>query len=133
MDKRALMVGSVFLFLAVALGAFGAHGLKAHVTPEGLAQWRTAVEYQFYHGLGLLLLAGMATRLPARSVRLIVIAFTLGMVLFCGSIYLLATRDVTGLQGLAPVLGPLTPLGGLCFMLGWAALFITAWRRKEER
>lgn len=133
MDKRALLLGSGVLFLAVALGAFGAHGLKTHVDQEGLAQWRTAVEYQFYHGLGLLLLAGMASRLPALSVRLVRLSFTFGILLFCGSIYLLATRDVTGLQGLVPVLGPITPLGGLCFMVGWAALFITAWRRAEER
>ncbi|MBL7945633.1 MAG: DUF423 domain-containing protein [Flavobacteriales bacterium] len=133
MDRRALLLGSAFLFLAVALGAFGAHGLKAHVGPEGLAQWRTAVEYQFYHGLGLLLLAAMATTLPARSVRLVRLSFTSGILLFSGSIYLLATRDVSGLQGLASILGPITPLGGLCFMVGWATLFITAWRRADDR
>lgn len=133
MDKRALLLGSLVLFLAVAFGAFGAHGLKTYVEPEALAQWKTAVEYQFYHGLGLLLLAGMAGSLPAASVRVVRLSFTFGILLFCGSIYLLATRDVTGLQGLAPVLGPLTPLGGLCFMVGWATLFITAWRRADDR
>ncbi len=133
MDKRALLLGSAFLFLAVALGAFGAHGLKAHVSPEALSQWRTAVEYQFYHGLGLLLLAGMANRLSALAVRVMRLSFSLGILLFSGSIYLLATRDVSGLQGLASVLGPITPLGGLCFTVGWATLFITAWRRADDR
>ncbi|HOY28653.1 MAG TPA: DUF423 domain-containing protein [Flavobacteriales bacterium] len=133
MDKRALLLGSLVLFLAVAFGAFGAHGLKTYVEPEALAQWKTAVEYQFYHGLGLLLLAGLASSLPVASMRLVRLSFTFGILLFCGSIYLLATRDVTGLQGLAPVLGPLTPLGGLCFMVGWATLFITAWRRADDR
>ncbi len=133
MDKRALLLGSLVLFLAVAFGAFGVHGLKTYVEPEALAQWKTAVEYQFYHGLGLLLLAGLASSLPVASMRLVRLSFTFGILLFCGSIYLLATRDVTGLQGLAPVLGPLTPLGGLCFMVGWATLFITAWRRADDR
>lgn len=133
MDKRSLSWGSAVLLIAVALGAFGAHGLKARVGPEALAQWKTAVEYQFYHGLGLILLAALAGHLPVKRVKVIRILFLLGILLFSGSIYLLATREVFGMQGLTPFIGPITPLGGLLFMAGWAVLFITAWRTADDR
>lgn len=133
MDKRSLTWGSAVLLIAVALGAFGAHGLKARVVPEALAQWKTAVEYQVYHGLGLVLLAALAGRLPSKRVRMISTFFMVGILLFSGSIYLLATREVFGTQGLTPVLGPVTPVGGLMFMAGWAVLFITAWRAADDR
>lgn len=121
------------LFIAVALGAFGAHGLKSQVGPEAVAQWQTGVQYQFYHGFGLVLLAALGGRLPQKRIRLIGNLFVAGILLFSGSIYLLATRDILGTQGLTPVLGPITPLGGLCFLAGWAVLFITAWRRADDR
>ncbi len=133
MDKRSLAWGSGVVLIAVALGAFGAHGLKARVGPEALAQWKTAVEYQVYHGLGLILLAALAGHLPIRRVPVVRTLFLLGILFFSGSIYLLATREVFGTQGLTPVLGPITPLGGLLFMAGWALLFITALRRTDER
>ncbi len=133
MNKRSLTWGSAVLLIAVALGAFGAHGLKARVGPEALAQWKTAVEYQVYHGLGLVLLAALAGRLPAKLVRIISKLFMVGILLFSGSIYLLATREVFGTQALTSVLGPVTPVGGLMFMAGWAVLFITAWRAADDR
>lgn len=133
MDKRSITVGSMLLLIAVALGAFGAHGLRSHVGPAAVAQWNTAVEYQFYHGFGVLLLAAFANRLPPQRIRLIRSLFVAGVLLFSGSIYLLATRDILGTQTLSPILGPITPLGGLCFMAGWAVLFITAWRTADDR
>jgi len=133
MDKRSLSLGTFVLLLAVALGAFGAHGLKTQVGPEAVTQWKTGVEYQFYHGFGLVLLAALGGRIPQKKVRLIGTFFLGGIVLFSGSIYLLATREVFGTQGLTPFVGPLTPLGGLLFMAGWAVLFITALRTADER
>lgn len=133
MDKRSLSLGTFVLLLAVALGAFGAHGLKTKVGPEAVAQWKTGVEYQFYHGFGLVLLAALGGRVPQRKIRLIGSLFLGGIILFSGSIYLLATREVFGTQGLTPFVGPLTPLGGLLFMAGWAVLFITALRTADER
>ena len=133
MEKRSLILGSLSLFFAVAFGAFGAHGLKSQVGPEAVAQWKTGVEYQFYHGLGLLLLAALGGRLPLKKLRLISTFFLGGIVLFSGSIYLLATREVFGTQGLTPILGPITPMGGLLFMAGWGVLFITALRTADER
>ena len=129
MDKRSLAWGAGLLLVAVAFGAFGAHGLKARLSPEELAQWKTAVEYQFYHGLGLCLLAALGAHLPAPSNRLVRRLFIGGVALFCGSIYLLSTRELFGTHGLSPILGPITPLGGLLFMAGWAVLLVTAVRR----
>ncbi len=126
MDKRSLAWGAILLFIAVGMGAFGSHGLKVVLAPDALAQWRTAVEYQFYHGLGLVFLAALGSHLPARRLRLIRSAFVAGIALFCGSVYLLSIRDLVGIQALSPVLGPITPLGGLCFLAGWGILFVTA-------
>lgn len=128
MDRKQLGWAAGILIIAVAFGAFGAHGLRPRVTPEALDQWRTAVEYQFYHGLALLFLALAPAGVPARSMRLAGLLFRLGILLFCGSIYLLSTRELTHAHGLTPFLGPITPLGGLLFMAGWAVLLITAWR-----
>lgn len=99
---------------AVALGAFGAHALKARLETDSLATWSTAVEYHLVHALALLALAlfGSAT---GRPVGLPAAAFTAGIVLFSGSLYLLAL-------GGPRWLGPITPLGGACFIGGWIAL-----------
>jgi len=133
MDKRSLAWGAGILFVAVACGAFGAHALKAALSPEAMAQWKTAVEYQFYHGLGLMLLAALAGHLPAGKVNAVRMLFIGGVLLFCGSIYLLSTRELLGTEGLTPVLGPVTPLGGLLFLAGWMVLFLTALRRTDGR
>lgn len=125
---RLVTAGASVLAIAVALGAFGAHGLKSVLSPDALAQWRTGVEYQFYHGLGLLLLAALHGRIPERPLRLAGGLLLAGVVAFSGSLYLLATRDLLGTQALTPVLGPVTPLGGLCFIAGWGLLLVGARR-----
>jgi len=133
MDKRSLVWGAGILWVAVAFGAFGAHALKARLTLEALAQWKTAVEYQFYHGLGLVLLSTLANHLPTSAVRVARRLFIGGVALFCGSIYLLSTRELLGTQALGSILGPITPLGGLLFMAGWALLLVNAVRRTDAR
>lgn len=111
--RRLGIAGAIAMLLAVAIGAFGAHALRARIAPDLLAVYRTGVEYHAYHALGLLALAAIATRLPdsralAWAGRLIVA----GLVLFCGSLYLLA---ITGTRGW----GMVTPFGGTAFILGW--------------
>lgn len=133
MDRKTLAWAAAVLCVAVAFGAFGAHGLKSRVGPEAVAQWQTGVQYQFYHGLGLFGLALLGGRLPAQRSRLIRALLLAGIFLFSGSIYLLATRDILGTQGLTMVLGPITPLGGLCFIAAWVVLFMTALRTTDER
>jgi uncharacterized membrane protein YgdD (TMEM256/DUF423 family) len=133
MDRRSLTLASAILFVAVAFGAFGAHALKDRLAPDALAQWKTAVEYQFYHGLGVLLLAPLGGHLPAQRLRLVRALFGTGVVLFCGSIYLLSTRELLGHQAISSILGPFTPIGGLLLLAGWGVLFITALRSTDGR
>ncbi|MCU0319503.1 MAG: DUF423 domain-containing protein [Flavobacteriales bacterium] len=133
MRPTLIRTGALLLLLAVAAGAFGAHGLRARLTPEALDQWRTAVEYQFYHGLGLLLVAALSSYLPLERARWVLRLFSVGVVLFSGSIYLLSTRDLTGLHAAGAVLGPITPIGGLALMAGWGLLLISAGKGTDQR
>jgi uncharacterized membrane protein YgdD (TMEM256/DUF423 family) len=109
------------MLLGVAAGAFGAHGLKERLTPDLLAVWETAVRYQIYHALGLLALAALWDRLSARA-STAGWCFLLGTLVFSGSLYALS---LTGIRKL----GAITPIGGLLFLAGWAAL-LTALRAK---
>lgn len=108
-------VGALFAGLGVAAGAFGAHGLRAMLAEPMLVVYETAVRYQMYHALALLVLAVLAVRLPPRTTLLVAGLFTGGIVFFSGSLYLLA------LTGTRP-LGMLTPVGGTLFIAGWAVL-----------
>lgn len=117
--KLWLALGAGYGFVGVALGAFGAHALKARLAPEMLAIWRTAVEYHFYHALALVLVGVLALQRPARALDVSGAAFALGILVFSGSLYALALSGVRGL-------GAVTPLGGLLFLAGWAALLWAA-------
>ncbi len=132
MHHRLIAIGSALLIIAVAFGAFGAHGLKARLTPEALSQWHTGVEYQFIHALGILMLAALADRLKPAAVRWACRAFVGGVLLFSGSLYLLSTRDLLGTHSWTPLIGPVTPLGGLLYMAGWTVLLITALRGPDR-
>jgi uncharacterized membrane protein YgdD (TMEM256/DUF423 family) len=113
--------GAIAAGIAVILGAFGAHGLKARVTPEMLVVFETGARYHMYHALGLLAVAGAAARWPSAWVTASGWLFIAGIVIFSGSLYLMT---LTG----ARWLGAFTPLGGLAFILGWAALAMSALR-----
>jgi uncharacterized membrane protein YgdD (TMEM256/DUF423 family) len=130
MKNRTLAWASAILLLAVGLGAFGAHGIEQHVDIRAYHNWQTAAQYQFYHGLALLGLATLEGRLASRVITLVRILFVLGVICFCGSLYLLATREIMGTDVLTRFLGPITPLGGLLFMAGWAALLVGALRNR---
>ena len=129
MNERTLAWASGILFLAVALGAFGAHGIRGRVDAEAYHDWTTAAQYQFYHGLALLALANMGGKLSERAVSFVRILFLLGILCFCGSLYLLAAREPLGIEAWTRVIGPITPLGGLLFLAGWAVIFVNALRR----
>lgn len=131
MNNRTLAWASAILLLAVALGAFGAHGIEPHVDILAYHNWQTAAQYQFYHGLALLGLAAIHDRLASRIVSVVRILFVLGVICFSGSLYLLATREIIGIQSLTRFLGPITPLGGLLFMAGWTMLLIGAMRKSD--
>ncbi len=125
-SRSLLLSGSILAALGVALGAFGAHGLKSMVSPEMLNTFETAARYQMYHSFGLLL-AGLAARTSqpelAGKFRLVGWLFGIGVLLFCGSLYLLILLN-------APWLGAVTPFGGVSFIAGWIVLVLTFSRRK---
>jgi uncharacterized membrane protein YgdD (TMEM256/DUF423 family) len=114
-DKQAGLLGALFGLLAVGLGAFGAHGLEGVLAPEEMATYETAVRYQMYHALALLLLSAASGKLPPSVVRGAGWAFTAGVLVFSGSLYLLLFLGL-------PWLGAVTPVGGVSFMVGWIIL-----------
>ena len=119
MDRTFLLIGTLAGFLAVTLGAFGAHALRERMSSEMLAVFETGVRYQMYHALALLLVSAMMPRMGGWLVVSGGWLFTAGIVLFSGSLYVLALTGVT-------VFGAITPIGGLAFLAGWACLAIAA-------
>ena len=128
MNKKIILTAAFFGALAVVLGAFGAHSLKNIVDVYSLSIWQKGVEYQFYHTFALLYLSTFA-RYKNKLIVLAFSFFTAGIVLFSGSLYLLALKDVFT-SSIAQYVGPVTPLGGLCFVIGWVCLFLAALKDK---
>jgi uncharacterized membrane protein YgdD (TMEM256/DUF423 family) len=118
MDRTFLLIGSVLGFLGVVFGAFGAHALRSRLSPEMLAVFETAVRYQMYHTFALLIVAAAIGR--AGDAGLLVMAgwfFLAGILLFSGSLYALVFTNVG-------MLGALTPVGGVLFLIGWGCLIL---------
>lgn len=127
MSKLTLSIAAISGALAVCFGAFGAHMLKNMIDVSSIQLWKTAVEYQFYHTLALTFLA-IAPHKLGRLKKLSALFFTLGIILFSGSLYSLALRSqIIWLN--STILGPITPLGGLCFILGWICLLMAVLRK----
>lgn len=123
MDRTFFLLGAVLGFLGVAFGAFGAHGLKNRLSPELLAVFETGVRYQMYHVFALLIVAAAIGHIG--SARLLVISgwsFFAGILLFSGSLYALALTGVG-------MLGAVTPIGGVLFLIGWVSLAVFALAR----
>ena len=119
MDRTFLLLGALFGFLGVALGAFGAHALRGRLSPEMLAVFETGVRYQMYHTLALLITGLVMARIDGWLFHVAGWCFVAGILIFSGSLYALALTGVT-------VLGAITPIGGLAFLAGWACLAIAA-------
>lgn len=113
------MIGALAGVVGVALGAFGAHGLRSRLSPDMLAVFETGVRYQMYHALALVALGALSPMVQGKLPIVAGWAFTVGILLFSGSLYALALSDVR-------VLGAITPLGGVAFLIGWACLAIAA-------
>lgn len=128
MNKQIILTASFFGLIAVVLGAFGAHGLEGKISDYHIDTWKTANQYHFYHTFALLFLSTFS-RAKSQSIRVSYIFFTIGIVLFSGSLYLLSVRSLLGLESVS-ILGPITPLGGLCFMVGWIGLFVAAMKHR---
>lgn len=133
MPKTYLLIAAISGFLAVALGAFGAHGLREKLSAEMLAVYQTGVQYHFYHALALLAVAVLlmltpqsallSSTLPSSLLKWSGNLFAVGIVIFSGSLYVLA---ITGVRWL----GAITPIGGVAFLAGWICLALAAWNFK---
>jgi uncharacterized membrane protein YgdD (TMEM256/DUF423 family) len=118
-DKKIVVSAAILAALAIGLGAFGAHGLRAVMSPKALTTFETGVRYQMYHSLALLVI-GFAMSVPFKTRKWVCVFFISGVILFSGSIYLLASSELTGFN--VSFLGPITPIGGLLLILGWLRL-----------
>jgi len=121
MDRFFFAAGSISAFLAVALGAFAAHGLKGKLEPEMFNIFEVGARYQMYHALALLAVSWASSRWPGASINAAGWLFILGTIIFSGSLYLLSL-------GGPRWLGIITPIGGLAFLIGWVLLAWGVWR-----
>jgi uncharacterized membrane protein YgdD (TMEM256/DUF423 family) len=119
MSRTFLLLGAIAGFTGVTLGAFGAHALRTRLSPDMLAVFETGVRYQMYHALALVATAALMSQMEGRLITWAGWFFAAGIVLFSGSLYVLALTGIT-------VLGAITPIGGLAFLLGWACLAVAA-------
>jgi uncharacterized membrane protein YgdD (TMEM256/DUF423 family) len=126
--KAFLLSGTLLAALGVILGAFGAHALKAKLSMEYLQIFETGVRYQMYHAFGLILLFAVAGKIQSPLLNYAGMLFIAGIILFSGSVYLLACRDLLGIENWKGIIGPVTPLGGMCFVAGWVCFLIAAWK-----
>jgi uncharacterized membrane protein YgdD (TMEM256/DUF423 family) len=118
--KLFLIIGAINAMLAVALGAFGAHGLEGKISEKYLEVWKTGVQYQMFHAMGLFVIAFLLSKFPQSSLLTASgwIMFA-GIVLFSGSLYVLSTSGIK-------VLGAITPLGGVAFVVAWILIVVAA-------
>lgn len=121
--KRIIQLAALAGFTGVALGAFGAHALKAIFNTQQLGWWATAVQYQLVHALALLIIGVWHLLQPQAWLQRSAGFMALGMLLFCGSLYSMALTDVR-------ILGAVTPLGGLSWLIGWALLVVAGQKIK---
>ena len=122
MERLFIIMGALSGAIGVAAGAFGAHALRARVEPRMLAVFETGARYQMYHALAMLAAAWMVSRFPGALMTASGWLFMAGTVLFSGSLYAMA---LTGVRAL----GAITPLGGVCFIAGWACIALAAMKR----
>ena len=128
--ERKIIATAAFLGLtAIILGAFGAHALKNYLTPEQLISFETGVKYQMYHALFLLFLGLSAVFLTDKTKKLMYWLVVLGVTFFSGSIYLLTTKNVTGID--FKFLGPITPIGGTLLITAWGILLVKVLNKKS--
>lgn len=124
MIKIFLAGGAAFAMLSVVLGAFAAHGLKSKLSEQMLAVFQTGVQYQFYHGLALLIVGVLLKHINSNLLHYAGGLFFAGIVFFSGSLYALT---LTGQKWF----GPITPIGGVCFIVGWVLVIIAVLKSQE--
>ena len=131
MQKGFLIASALAGMTAVILGAFGAHALRESLTASQLNMWEKGVQYQIYHALVLFMCALYLRKDASTHIRNAAICFGLGILFFSGSLYLLATHELTGLS--TQFIGPVTPIGGFFFIVGWGLVLVQALRLPEAK
>jgi len=121
-NQTILISGAIFMALSVLLGAFGAHALKTRLTPDMMQVYQIGVEYQFYHSLGLLFAGIIGFQVESKWVSRSAMFLGVGIILFSGSLYLIAFSGIKAI-------GAITPIGGLSFVAGWISMAIAVWKR----
>jgi len=125
-SKKLLISGSLFMALAVGFGAFGAHIVQDMLTPDRFEVFKTAVEYHFYHAIGLLILGLISQRMePSKWITWSGYCMIAGILIFSGSLYILTLTDTSWL-------GAITPLGGIAFILSWCFLILGVWKQPKK-
>ena len=128
MEKKLISTGAIFGMVAIILGAFGAHALKKVLSLEQLSTFETGVRYQMYHAVFLLFI-GLTNDLSQKAKKTIYFLALFGVILFSGSIYLLATNNLTSFD--FKVIGFVTPIGGLLLILAWGVLLLNIINKKS--
>lgn len=129
-DKNILLLACVLAAITIAIGAFGAHGLKQIASPAAVSSFETGVRYQMYHVLALLALS-MIPGISSRSKTWVCYFFLFGILFFSGSIYLLALKEALPFS--VAFLGPITPIGGLLLIAGWSRLAMAIFKLKRDK
>ncbi len=124
-QKNSLTIIGILGAIAVILGAFGAHSLKNLLSESQLATFETGVRYQYYHTFAIFGVYLLNQKNPIKRLNSINTFFLIGIILFSGSLYLLACKDILGIENWK-FLGPITPIGGTFFIIGWILLTITS-------
>jgi uncharacterized membrane protein YgdD (TMEM256/DUF423 family) len=137
MHRKVLLWGLILAGIAVMLGAFGAHALKSLIPADKVIIFETGVRYQFMHAFALILFSfylqhNLSISNPPKGIKLTAHFFLLGILCFSGSLYLLSLQSICSYP-YAKLVGPITPLGGLLFMLGWANWVRVVWLHKVDK
>lgn len=127
MERKLISVAALMGMTAIILGAFGAHALKKYLSIEQLVTFETGVKYQMYHALFLLFI-GLNSFLNEKAKKTIFNLVVFGVIFFSGSIYLLATKAITGID--FKFIGVVTPIGGTLLIAAWSILFWNIWKKK---
>lgn len=126
--KTLIQIASLFAAFAVILGAFAAHGLQNLIEAKQISTFQTGVRYHFYHTFALFIVAILSHMQPHRLLGRAALFFMLGILCFSGSLYLLACREVLGIASWT-WLGPITPIGGTFFIIGWILVFLANFKK----
>ena len=130
MNKKILVTASIFGLIAVVLGAFTAHGLEKIIDKDAIETFQVGVRYQMYHAI-ILLFVGSTKTILQKTKRIVFYLFVIGIVLFSGSIYGLATNELTSFN--FKQIGFITPIGGLLLILSWVVLLINFLKMKGDK